>query len=77
MCGGDILAWRAGVIAALSALKADTAVFTHFIAINAVVSAALGSANNIVFHPEHASVSELVNEGGVLRVVKLGAGARA
>jgi broad specificity phosphatase PhoE len=76
-CGAEILAWRAGVVAALSALDADTAVFTHFIAINAAVSAALSSSNNIVFHPAHASVSELANEGGVLRVVRLGAGACA
>lgn len=65
--------WRDDVWAAVHAADADTAFFTHFIAINAVVGAALGQTQTIVFKPAHASITELALEGGALRVVTLGA----
>ncbi|HWA00746.1 MAG TPA: histidine phosphatase family protein [Caulobacterales bacterium] len=71
-CGEDIVRWRRGVLSALAALERDAAVFTHFIAINAAVSAALGCDQAIVCRPAHASITELSIDRGVLRLVSLG-----
>jgi broad specificity phosphatase PhoE len=53
-------------------MRADTAVFTHFIAINAIVSVAANSADTIVFRPAHCSITELEVSNDGLRVVRLG-----
>jgi broad specificity phosphatase PhoE len=68
----DLRKWRDGCGAALIDMNTDTAVFTHFIAINAVVSAALGSGDTIVFRPAHCSITELEVTPNGLRVVRLG-----
>jgi broad specificity phosphatase PhoE len=68
----DLLAWRAACSAVLREMAADTVVFTHFIAINAIVSAASGSADTIVFRPAHCSITELDLSSTGLRIVSLG-----
>ncbi|PZO54901.1 MAG: histidine phosphatase family protein [Alphaproteobacteria bacterium] len=69
----ELQTWRDAAVRAVSAIARDTAVFSHFIAINAIVSAALGSDNTIVFRPGHASITELELSPSGLRVVMLGA----
>lgn len=64
--------WRAEAIDAVRALERDTAVFTHFIAVNAVVGAALGREETIVCRPAPASITSLSLEGGVLRLIAHG-----
>ena len=64
--------WRDAVVDAARALEGDVAVFTHFIATNAIVGAALGRETTIAFIPGYASITELSNDGGVLSVVALG-----
>lgn len=66
-------AWRDAAVSAMLALERDAVVFTHFIAINAIVGAAVGSAETIVFRPGHASITALDLRAGALRVVSLGA----
>lgn len=66
-------AWRYDAVRTVSALTRDTAVVSHFIAINAIVSAALNSDKTIVFRPGHASITELERTHEGLRVVTLGA----
>lgn len=66
-------AWRAGALAALRELEVDSAVFSHFIAINAIVGAALGDTRTIVCRPDFASIAELELSGGQFRVRQLGA----
>lgn len=66
-------AWRAGVLDALRALTSDTAVFSHFIAINAIVGAATKAPATIVCRPDYASITELELRDGVLKLVRLGA----
>lgn len=66
-------AWRAQVCAAVAGIERDTAVFSHFIAINVVVGAALGRNETIVCRPAHASITELRVGHGRLRLVALGA----
>jgi len=64
--------WRAHVLAAAKTIDMDTAIFTHFIAINAIVGAALGREATIVCRPDHASITELAVEDGALRLIGLG-----
>lgn len=65
-------AWRDDAIAAVRAIENDCAVFSHFIAINAIVGAAQNSPDTMVFRPGHASITQLELTGGELRVVRLG-----
>ncbi len=69
----DLRIWRAGVGEVLLALNEDTIIFSHFVAINAAVSLAMGVDEVTVFKPGHASVTILEAQNGVLRVVELGA----
>jgi len=64
--------FRARLLDALAALREDTAVFSHFVAINAAVGAAEGRDEVLVFKPAHASITELALEGGRLRLVARG-----
>ena len=71
--GGEYLRWRDGVAAFVAGLEDGTAVFTHFVAINAAVSAALGDPRALVFRPGNASVTTLHAHEGRLQLVELGA----
>jgi len=66
-------AWREQMLGFVRALREDTAVFTHFIAINVIAGAALGVDQTIVCIPDHASITEMEAERGVLRLVRHGA----
>ena len=68
----DYEAWRQGVAASLEA-RSGTAVFSHFVAINAAISVIDGSDRVIVFRPDHTSLSKLgVGDGG-LTLIERGA----
>jgi broad specificity phosphatase PhoE len=71
--GGDIdyEAWRARVMSA-AIRHAGAAVFSHFVAINAVVSAVTGQDEVVSFRPDHASVTTLDVEDGMASLVSLG-----
>jgi broad specificity phosphatase PhoE len=57
--------WRRRVANAVSS-RADAAIFSHFVAINAVVSVATGQAAVISFRPDHTSVTSLdVGQGAL------------
>lgn len=64
--------WRDDVAACVLALQRDTAVFSHFIAINALASVAMRSENTIVCAPGYASINEFAVEDGALKLVRLG-----
>lgn len=66
-------AWRDEVVACARSFERDCAVFSHFIAINALASAALGRDETIVARPDYASITEFVLDEDGLRLVKLGA----
>jgi broad specificity phosphatase PhoE len=65
--------WRDGVVACLTRLQVDTAVYSHFVAINAALGASIGDERVVCFHPAHASVTILETNGRVLSLVELGA----
>jgi broad specificity phosphatase PhoE len=66
-------AWRDDVVSAVMGLRTDTAVFSHFIAINAIASVAMRGDETIVCTPDYASITELEVRNGALHLVKLGA----
>lgn len=66
-------AWRKSVLAAVEKLPDDTAVFSHFIAINVIVGLLTGDDRVVVFKPGHASITKIDRRGGKLVVAERGA----
>ncbi|MEP7210358.1 MAG: histidine phosphatase family protein [Alphaproteobacteria bacterium] len=70
--GAGFEAWRAGALKAVEACPDDTAIFSHFVAINALVGLLSGDDRVVVFKPGHCSITKLVRRGGKLVVAELG-----
>ena len=68
----DLRGWRDAVLEAAVAVAEDTALFTHFIASNVIVGAAMQSPHTIVFLPDYASITELDVRGGAFTLHRLG-----
>jgi broad specificity phosphatase PhoE len=68
----DFDAWRAGLLDAVRAMPADAVVFSHFVAINAIVGAAQASELMVCFRPDHASVTTIEVAGDRISVRELG-----
>lgn len=66
-------AWRRSVLAAVERLPDETAVFSHFIAINALVGLLTDDDRVVTFKPGHASITKIARAGGKLKVMQLGA----
>ena len=64
--------WRSGVVTYLTSLEHDTAVFSHFIAINVALGAAIGDDRVVCFKPAHASITVLETKGPSITLVELG-----
>lgn len=67
----DYDVWRRDVAASLIA-RGDTAVFSHYVAINAVISHLAGDDRVLTFRPDHASITVLETDGETLRLVEKG-----
>jgi broad specificity phosphatase PhoE len=67
----DYDAWRREMVASLRA-RGDTAVFSHYVAINAVVSHLLGDDRVLSFRPDHTSITVLETDGANLVLVEKG-----
>ncbi len=67
----DYDAWRRNVAASLAA-RGGAAVFSHYVAINAVMSLLADDDRVLVFRPDHASISTLEADGGGLTLVERG-----
>ena len=63
--------WRADIAASLLP-RSGTAVFSHYVATNAVVSLLLGDPRVLAFRPDHASITVLETDGGKLRLIQKG-----
>jgi broad specificity phosphatase PhoE len=63
--------WRRDVVGSLRA-RGDTAVFSHYVAINAVVSHLLRDEQVLHFRPDHASITVLETDGAGLTLVAKG-----
>lgn len=68
----DYDAWRSDIIASL-ARRGNTAVFSHYVAINAAVSKLLGVDQVLAFRPDHCSITVLETDGGQVRLIEQGA----
>lgn len=71
----DYDAWRDAIVAKLCA-RGDTAVFSHYVAINAAVSRLTDDARVLAFRPDHASITVLETDGATLSLVAKGAEAQ-
>jgi len=67
----DYDAWRREIVASLLG-RGDTAVFSHYVAINAVVSQLTGEARVLAFRPDHTSITVLETDGSGLTLVEKG-----
>lgn len=64
--------WRQELLACVLAMQEDSVVFSHYIAINALVGAALEDDRLVVFTPDNASITTLSTDSGNLEIVNLG-----
>jgi broad specificity phosphatase PhoE len=64
--------WRDGVVSAVSQIEDETAVFSHFIAINVLVGHLSGDDRVVIFRPAHCSITKIDMRGGKLQLVELG-----
>ena len=67
----DYDAWRRAALKAVAS-RENAAVFSHFVAINAVLTALANEPQVITLRPDHASISVFELTGGVLSVVERG-----
>lgn len=68
----ELLPWRQAIIDRLLALREDTVVISHFIAINVAVGRATGDERVVCFRPDHCSETVLEARDGRLRLLSLG-----
>ena len=68
----DFLTWRADMLAAVLRIPEDAVIFSHFIAINAIVGAALGKDDVVCFRPDHASITVVATDGIRISLVERG-----
>lgn len=67
----DYDAWRREIAASL-VKRGNTAVFSHYVATNAVVSQLLNVPQVLAFRPDHASITVLETDGETLRLIEKG-----
>ena len=70
--GGVYTEFRDGVAAAIAGLTEDTVVCSHFVAINAVIGAALGDDRLVIRSLDNCSVTVVEVTGGALTLVEGG-----
>tara|TARA_B100000575_G_scaffold259486_1_gene231758 strand:+ start:146 stop:700 length:555 start_codon:yes stop_codon:yes gene_type:complete len=64
--------WRQELTDFLLGCKQDCIIFSHYVAINAAVGAAMEEDRMRIFGPDNCSVTTLDNNGGKLSVIELG-----
>jgi broad specificity phosphatase PhoE len=67
----DYEAWRRDITKSLAA-RGNTAVFSHYVASNAVVSLLLGVPHVLAFRPDHTSITVLETDGETITLVEKG-----
>ena len=64
--------WRQALVEFLLSCETDCIIFSHYVAINAAVGAAMNDDRMRIFGPDNCSVTTLDNTDGALHVVELG-----
>ena len=70
--GAGFLNWRADILAAVERCADETVIFSHFIAINALVGLLSNDDRVVIFKPGHCSITKLSRRGGKLIIFELG-----
>ena len=68
----DYGGWRKTLLDAARAMAGDVVIYSHFIAINAVVGEAMGNEQVINFRPDHASITTIEVTDGQFIIKTLG-----
>jgi len=68
----EVKAWHSGLLETVSTLPDNTVVFSHFIAINAIVGHLSGASAVTVFRPNYCSVTTLERRGNELALLERG-----
>jgi broad specificity phosphatase PhoE len=68
----ELAQWRAACIAAVAGLKEDVVIFSHYVAINVLMGAAVSDDRVVVFSPANCSVTVFDNSGGKLTLLDKG-----
>lgn len=68
----DFRRWRQAMLDFVTELPDDTVVFSHFVAINALVGMIESDPRVVVFRPGHCSVTQLLRTPASLRVAEYG-----
>jgi broad specificity phosphatase PhoE len=68
----ELAAWREHCIATVTAIKQDTVIFSHYVAINVIAGAATGDDRVVVFSPDNCSVTVFETDGTKLRLIEKG-----
>jgi len=71
----DYDAWRTEIVGSLLD-RGNTAVFSHYVAINAAVSLLTGVDQVLAFRPDHASITVLETDGQAVRLIEKGSEAQ-
>jgi broad specificity phosphatase PhoE len=69
----ELAAWREHCIGTVAAIGEDTVIFSHYVAINVIMGAAMDDDSVVVFSPDNCSVTVFETVGGKLRLVDKGA----
>lgn len=64
--------WRRQVRECLLSIRQDTAIFTHFVAINAAATLALDEDAVVTFLPDHCSITVFETDGRQLQLIEKG-----
>ena len=65
--------WYKALVDCLKSVTEDTAIFSHFVAINAAVGAAEGNDAVTLFRPDNGSITVLETDGSTLKLLERGA----
>ena len=64
--------WRADIVDFTRARQEDSVFFTHFVVINAIVSAIEGRDNVVLFRPDFCSITKIRLSGGEMEIIEKG-----
>lgn len=68
----NLLAWRQDVIETLCSIRAESVIFSHFIAINVAVGFAVGDDRVVSFKPDNTAITILETRDNDIILVKRG-----
>ena len=71
--GGEFVAYRDHLVERIAAIEHDTVVFSHFIAINAIIGACSGDDRLVIRTLDNTSITTVDVTDGVLTLVEGGA----